>query len=592
MLKKALKPLVMAGVASTVALSLVVTTPSNAHAFVAPVLPVVAGAAEVAGVAVAITPVGWAVLGATALGVGLYATKDYWLPYVTGAFGNATNGSQPTVNASSQQWHSITTFPELSGDKTTLSVHYFGAARGGSRDWMGIYEVIGHCVNAAGKTGYYQTFQSQMISPGMTLDHTFNAVPCPYGYTVTGWIAGGGQGSSEGTYTPNLDTSNPQPVQFNSLGTVDQSMTKNVYRGGDMDHGTPGFDPKSAKTKYRVEVECIADDGTKSFANGYSTGDMAGVVFPSCAAQGKGHATGNVKIYATPPDTTTEQTAPIWSATPKAPDPATPLCDSTRAGSGCKLAVQLDNQPCVTGLFACEHWADLSKDPNWAPRFSCQYGPYAVALSQCNPLERAYEPGGVPATEKNTDGDPATRDDAQPDGSTTPRTGGTTSTVPGGAGAPAPAPAPSGSPDAQGQECFPNGWAVFNPVEWVMKPVGCALQAAFVPKQQTMQTQTTRIQDKIKNAGPGKVITAWQATFESVGGGSGCAGPSVVFSMEGYNQTMRPFDACSGGMATAASVSFAVSSVMIVIFGGLGIARAASSAFGFNFGFGKGASGS
>jgi hypothetical protein len=83
----------MALVAGGVALSLVINTPSNAQAFVAPIPPpVIFGATEMVlpelmAVGSVLGPVGWTIVGLTALGVGLYATKDYWMPYVTGDFG-------------------------------------------------------------------------------------------------------------------------------------------------------------------------------------------------------------------------------------------------------------------------------------------------------------------------------------------------------------------------------------------------------------------------------------------------------------------------------------------------------------------------
>lgn len=38
---------------------------------------------------------------------------------------------------------------------------------------------------------------------------------------------------------------------------------------------------------------------------------------------------------------------------------------------------------------------------------------------------------------------------------------------------------PGGPPGGEGAECFPSGWGWLNPVEWVLKPVKCALMWAF-----------------------------------------------------------------------------------------------------------------
>lgn len=36
-------------------------------------------------------------------------------------------------------------------------------------------------------------------------------------------------------------------------------------------------------------------------------------------------------------------------------------------------------------------------------------------------------------------------------------------------------------PDGEGGDCWPNGWGWFNPAEWVLKPIKCAFEWAFVP---------------------------------------------------------------------------------------------------------------
>lgn len=623
--KKALKPFIMAGVAGTVAVSLVVTTPSNAQAFVPPpVLPAVFGATqmvlpELMATGSVLGPVGWGIAAVGALGIGLYATKDYWLPYVVGKFGQPQNTApavrdtsdggpvpspSPTASTSPSPSPSPTstfagsqivdengllrgylvTDAKQTGNSIAVSYSYKGYGSNTTPGFTQQMGLIAECTDRASGKKFYQVTNVTRTRSNFNSfvdSNTFNM--CDGTADVTGFVAGGGGGQA--TSPPNL---HPQwggklgDAFFDGSNYADsgQHGTQQNWNSGSFLPGAK--DPRTDKTKYTTTVECIAQDGTRATISADSLGGAGGLTVPSCAAAGLGHATGNISVDGFLDGSPVK--TPLWNATPPTPDPSRPLCDSNRPGEGCKLAVKLDNQECVMGLFACVNWAELSKDPNWTPRYSCEYGPYVVALAVCSPLEKGYQPGGAPATNPNTDGDPKTGDNTGPDGKPDPGPGQTPTTTgtPGAGGQPDP------NADPKGKECFPSGWGVFNPLEWVMKPVGCALTAAFVPTNTVVQAQTTRIQDKIKNAGPGKVIAAWQTTFNGVGGGSGCAGPPVTFSMEGYAQTMRPFDACSGGMATAASISFAVSSVMIVIFGGLGIARAASSAFGFNLGFGKG----
>lgn len=83
-----------------------------------------------------------------------------------------------------------------------------------------------------------------------------------------------------------------------------------------------------------------------------------------------------------------------------------------------------------------------------------------------------------------------------PDSDPDPDPGATTTTVPGsgpggqtqqeaceaGQGAGCPNPTPSSEPDGpdgSGGECWPSGWGWFNPAEWVLRPIKCALVWAF-----------------------------------------------------------------------------------------------------------------
>lgn len=67
-----------------------------------------------------------------------------------------------------------------------------------------------------------------------------------------------------------------------------------------------------------------------------------------------------------------------------------------------------------------------------------------------------------------------------PSGGTEP---GSSGPVPGQAGGPASGTDPGGgeNPGATGEACWPAGWAMFNPLEWVYRPVRCVLVWAFVP---------------------------------------------------------------------------------------------------------------
>lgn len=129
-------------------------------------------------------------------------------------------------------------------------------------------------------------------------------------------------------------------------------------------------------------------------------------------------------------------------------------------------------QYCGAYAVACPEWYT---NPQKTSKFECHYGPYVVDLAKCD-VYRA--PGQlVPNTELDPDKGTMRPVAPGPDG-----------------GLPVPTPSPTAPPTQQtGDGCFPKGWGAFNPVEWVMKPVGCALQKAFVPSTAT-QTKISNLQ--------------------------------------------------------------------------------------------------
>ncbi|MGO4587153.1 hypothetical protein AB4Z38_25230, partial [Arthrobacter sp. 2RAF6] len=321
-------------------------------------------------------------------------------------------------------------------------------------------------------------------------------IKCPYGYVI-GAIVGPAGGD------PLLTASGPGggPTKVMRWGTLIQN-------------GMSG-DPRGATTHYTVSAECISDNGqlgtvtAATDGNAAVQGDKGAVKVPSCAAAGKGHNTGKMHIDAfNDLDGTTTR---VWETNAPTVDPNEPLCDPTKPGAGCKLEISIDGKPCTIGNLECEHWTQVDQADSTHTRVSCKHGPYAVALAVCAPLEGAYYPGGRTATQANTDGDPNTSDNTDFKGSplpnnpapqTLPGTGTTTGTTP----APGDAGQTSPSADSNSQECFPTGWGMFNPVEWVLKPLGCA----FIPKTSQQTALQTRMQN-ITNTAVASPPFSWVA---------------------------------------------------------------------------------
>lgn len=570
------RPFAMLAVVMAVSLSMVVATPSTAHALLTDTKPVkptfVMGAQKV--LSPGITTAGrflggvaggpW-LRGAKMLGMLAFGTSDLWMPVDPGNFGTPPESKEMYTG---DGYKILPGFRignlALSGNTWTLQWSYTGEGT-----QTGQVTAFWNCRQTIAETGK------------------------PIGY-ITSWSGVNTKGqmnagtNATGTMGPGQACTSKQEVISGTVGPSTSVATTNGPEN-QLTYGDIGsFSPSSPEANYKARSECIDAAGVVTWIEVITSAANEGhVLVPSCTAAGKGVGTGRTQLLTQAPNSTTWET--VWDTGPEPlSDPSTPLCDPGKT-SGCTLTVEIDGKPCVVGDPECENWTEVNRDDSTSTRVKCKFGPYTLPTASCGLLEPAFRPGGAPVNEENTDGDPDTSKWTSPNGApiaapapapVAPSIG--TAPVPGGSGQTTP------SADQESQQCFPAGWAMFNPVEWVMKPVGCALRAAFVPSPTVVQTRTAAIQAKFENVGFARVTTAWLSTFEAAGGGSGCSGPTVNFDMSGVHQTVQPFNACSAPMSTVAAVSYAVSSIAMVLFGGLGIARAIAAGFGFNFSMGKG----
>ena len=258
---------------------------------------------------------------------------------------------------------------------------------------------------------------------------------------------------------------------------------------------------------------------------------------------------------------------------------AFPNCVSDLGQETCYLRLYDGTDWCGPGGVACPNW--VTQEQMTPDRFKCQYGPYPVPLTDCSAYRKPSE--GV---QPNRD------DEGVPVPITAP-------TLPAGDVQPLRDPAtgttlpdwlsvtnPSGSPSTQQQTgiCFPTGWGVLNPVEWVVLPVQCALQWAFVPRTTVMQTKLATI------------VTAWQLT--PVGGiiafvGDlrtsppelhGCQGPHLnltlpqLLPLPGTNGEPivlddYPLSACEEPVATLATWARVIGGAVMVWLAATGVVR-------------------
>lgn len=514
-------------------------------------------AANVALAAASVTPVG---LGIRVLQLGMlaYSTSDLWMPFVAGTFG-AAEGAPPSapapsgtrvhpgysfssvqqVNSNVWQVNGVLPYSDSSTNWTGIALKLSCKNRTTGavtlRDW---HSKTNFGVGAAGRSTYLQVYCGNSTSGGTATNED----------VVGGVIGAFGSGDplsascyASGNTTPGCYWPGPD----------------NVYRWGtQLGTSSPGFDPFGADVKYKVRSECIAPDGTKSTVEAESSGDY--MKMPSCAAAGKGHGTGKTSIVGLAPGTTTEK--PLWDSPAAPSDPATPLCDASRASDGCVLSVELDGKQCTAGNVECENWAEVNQnDPNKDTansRLKCRLGPYTLPMAQCAMLEKAYLTGGTTWSDANTDGDPSTS------GAPTTAPSGSPAAKPSAPPAPAPAPAPgaAGSPapgsDSQAAACWPTGWGMLNPLEWVYKPVVCAAQALFQPKkdlQTRVNTMSTQFSNKIpmswfgvgvEGVSAGSCPTNWAVTYKGTTHSLICGTPA-----EGIIRDFRP---ALGAMLTIA----------------------------------------
>lgn len=231
---------------------------------------------------------------------------------------------------------------------------------------------------------------------------------------------------------------------------------------------------------------------------------------------------------------------------------------------------------CFDSPDQCVDWqTSVQADPQ---TYRCYYGGQLVAISECNVYGRVFDRDKVQQGTAYTD--PTT---GQP---VTTSTGTAVSTNPGAATTAM----SSGAADpSQPRQCFPSGWGVFNPFEWVFQPVKCALEWAFVPRATKLSQVQTKIQLAAVNSVPAQMVQGLNGWTAVVPSSSGCMGPLIEFDIAGLNYSAYPLQACDGALATAANFSRIALTIIAILTGIIAITRYVARIFGFS-GVGEGGS--
>ena len=237
----------------------------------------------------------------------------------------------------------------------------------------------------------------------------------------------------------------------------------------------------------------------------------------------------------------------------------------------CLLDLTLDGRSCFDQGEACADW---SNDPNKATKYQCNYNGVALLLAKC----AVYEPTFTPA---QRDRGYAYKEES----GATPGAG--TSSTPGTTVAPFSDP----NPEKQG-ECFPRGWAAFNPISWVLQPIGCALNAAFVPRDSFVVSTNQRVETAVNGSAVGALFTSLEVIAQAVPTGGGCSGIPWKFQVYSLRVDTSLLNSCAGSpLATTANIIRGILSASLSTIAVLAWVRYIGMIFGYgSFGGGGGPS--
>lgn len=233
----------------------------------------------------------------------------------------------------------------------------------------------------------------------------------------------------------------------------------------------------------------------------------------------------------------------------------------------CVLSLAPTATPTVSCFSVPAPCADWFASPTKADDFECTYGTHAVDLAECNLYSPTFKPDA--GVDGHGYADPLTGDELTAQTS------------------------PSSDQDAFGsdvqdpaaaRQCFPTGWAVLNPVEWVMKPVQCALQWAFVPRASALESVNEDVQARWTASAPGAMISAVVAAISLDAPETGCEGMAVDMSWvpDAGLGTFYFLPACPGDFFEVWAGMFKVFLYGSVGLGGaIGITRNIAAIFGY-----------
>jgi len=469
-----------------------------------------------------------AAVAAATVGLALYATQDTWVPWLQGDFGATSPGG--------------TTGTGVGGcTRIAWNTQYYpniGLVDGIGAGYITAYTVTSpaNCTEGMWMGGHQQLANGSIAVVNVSMAGKIIQSDAPVGTEIWGWAG------------PSL----PAGAKWLDLDVLAGS-------GGELHWSAGGAPITDANTTTSMQVNCVNPDGsTYSVTSAVplagdlvkvptctgAAGDLGGA-HGYCATLSAG-ATGGAMVEQSSNCPAVGSDAALY-----------PNCES----AGCAYMVIVDGIPCTVGRPGCVDWAATYQGS--PGRVGCRYGEYAVKVSSCFFLERVYESVGLPVdgTLANTDGNPATFTGPEPAPNPQPQPqpqpipngapGGDPGTLPG--GGTAPLPSPTGTATTNG-DCWAGGAFSWNPVDWVLRPVECALAWAFVPSAAAVSGPIADFKTTWNSKPPGSLIVGATTVFASIGNGwdGGCSGAaSASFSRpEDGHPLQLPCTPSGGGSGT------------------------------------------
>lgn len=483
-------------------------------------------------------------INAALLGLSLYQTRDTWLPWVTGTFGqDGDTGSQATTVPATGCIVSayFTVLPSVSNGAVNPVIRSQTAGCGG-----------GVALN------YTRTLGCKNLATGDIVEQTGTVLSSSLS-SGNNFTSDAAQGACGSAYSP----------------TYYYSTLNNVNPGTVVRWSAPAT---GSSHEITTTVRCVHSSGETANVSMTSLAG-SGLPVPSCEARlgPDWHGDQLTSTIGRPTETKRE----LFKA---APDSVT-YANCVGPGKACTLRLLYNGQPCTTSIDECTTWA--TRYPTHPSEYQCKWGGYTLPISDCGVLENAYATPAVPITDPaNADGDPGTgtQPTPSPTGSSSPSPSASGGTGPLLGDPPAETQPPPEATPGENDACWPSGWGLLNPASWVLRPVKCALRWAFVPSIGGVQGPIDGMRADLAATTPG----LWVGALGDLAGEfnrseAGCDGPGLTWQ----GVTMHPFSACDPPMSTVAGVCKTLMAAAMAVFGGLACIRAVGSGFSWTPGVGE-----